>query len=201
MDTKDSEDVINANINDYRFFNANMNANAVNINDFTENNIENKIDYNSDKEVEPLYIFCDDAIGKDLFPPKRFRLCGHRDSKKTWHEEKSSWNKLFSIFYQLAWPIYKTEKPVINEDKRLFFYAKVHEWSNLYTNQIGLGGNYGHEFENVTPNEILHHDGYIMRDWVWWDFDLTIDEVSFATASPGESGVMQTLWWWYIIHV
>ena len=71
MDTKDIENVINTNINDYRFFNANMNADAVNTNDVTKNKIDNKIDYNSDTEIEPVYIFCDGANRKGRIPTKK----------------------------------------------------------------------------------------------------------------------------------
>ena len=72
----------------------------------------------------------------------------------------------FLFFYQLILPICDTARSGIPNDKRLPYYAKVEEWSNLYAFQIGLGGSYGHEFRNVTLKEIVQHDACIIRDGV-----------------------------------
>ena len=75
--------------------------------------------------------------------------------------------KDFLFFLQLVLPLGDPEKSGVEEDDRLPFYSKVKQWSNLYAYQIGLGGSYGDEFsKSVSLKEILHHDGYIVRDGV-----------------------------------
>ena len=71
--------------------------------------------------------------------------------------------KDFLFFYQLVVHIYNIEKSGMRGDKRLHYCLKVEEWSNLYVYQIGLGGSYGYEFQNVSVKETLNYDGCIVK--------------------------------------
>ena len=78
-DTKDSENDVNANTDDDKFFDTNIDIDAVNGDDVTNNennnenehNNENNVERDSDTEIEPTDIFRDSANDKDLFPSNR----------------------------------------------------------------------------------------------------------------------------------
>ena len=72
----------------------------------------------------------------------------------------------YLFYYQLLLPIGDTTKSKIENDPRMSYYSKVENWSNMYSFQIGLGGTYGHKFKNIKVEELVHHDGCVVRDGV-----------------------------------
>ena len=70
------------------------------------------------------------------------------------------------FFFQLLLPICDVNRSGVDDDKRMPFYSKMEEWSNIYAMQLGLGGTYGHKYKNVTSKELLHFDGCVVRDGV-----------------------------------
>ena len=110
--------------------------------------------------------FRDNASPRNLFPPQREGFLDVEVLKKLGMNRKILDEKDFLFFYQLILPICKIEKSTIRGDGRLSYYAKLEDWSNLYAYQIGLGGSYNHKFENVTVQELLRHDGCVVRDGV-----------------------------------
>ena len=72
----------------------------------------------------------------------------------------------YLFYYQLLLPIGDTTKSKIDNDPRMSYYSKVENWSNMYSFQIGLGGTYGHKFKNIKVEELVYHDGCIVRNGV-----------------------------------
>ena len=50
-------------------------------------------------------------------------------------------------------PLCDTSLSGIREDKQPDYYYEVRKWSNIYANQIGLGGSYGHGFKHTKLTE------------------------------------------------
>ena len=73
----------------------------------------------------------------------------------------------FLFLYQILLPLCDTFHSVIREDKRILYYYEVDKWSNIYNNQIGIGGSYGNGFRTVKLSETVFCDGIILRNVVW----------------------------------
>ena len=109
---------------------------------------------------------CDGANDYNLFPSTRLGSLDVNILKKLGVKKKGIETNGFLFFYQLILSICDKEKSGINGDKRISYYAKVEEWSNMYAHQFGLEGSYEHEFEHVFLTEPLQHDRCIVRDLV-----------------------------------
>ena len=46
------------------------------------------------------------------------------------------------------------------------YYSQVETWTNAYALQLGLGGSYGHRFNNVMIQELVNFDGVLVKDGV-----------------------------------
>ena len=67
-------------------------------------------------------------------------------------------------FFQCLFPICDTSKSGVPNDPRKNFFSRVEIFTNKYALSIGLGGTYGHKFENVTAKELANWWGVIFRD-------------------------------------
>ena len=54
----------------------------------------------------------------------------------------------------------------IPNEPRLPYYSEVEKFSNFYMLEIGLGGSYGHQFKNVTIEDLVRWDGVVYCDGV-----------------------------------
>ena len=65
--------------------------------------------------------------------------------------------------FLLILPLCDTYNSGVHGDKQLSYYFDVYSCSNLYTYQIGIGGSYGHAFNNIKISYLLYLDGNIVR--------------------------------------
>ena len=72
----------------------------------------------------------------------------------------------YLFFLQLLLPICDLSKSGVKKDPRMLYYSKVEKFLCKDTYDIGLGGSYGHPFENVTVRGIIIHDDCIVRDGI-----------------------------------
>jgi len=84
-------------------------------------------------------------------------------------EEDGAPDALF--FHQLILPIHHIDNDkvmTVPNDPRKGFYSNVARWTNLYAaGELGiLGGGYGHEFQSVSPQEVMQWDGTVVMDGV-----------------------------------
>ena len=70
------------------------------------------------------------------------------------------------FFYQLLFPFCDTRRSGIENDPRMSYYSEVEPWTNGYALQLGLGGSYGHKFDNVLVHELVNFDGILVKDGV-----------------------------------
>ena len=70
------------------------------------------------------------------------------------------------FFLQLLLPIGDPKKSGIENDPRMPYYSEVERWTQKYATSLGLGGSYGHKFEEVMLEELLHFDSVVIRDGV-----------------------------------
>jgi len=71
------------------------------------------------------------------------------------------------FFYQLLLPIHAPDKTDIPNDPRKGFYTDVAKHTNFYAgSELGLGGDYGHHFNQVTSPELLRWDGSLVKHGV-----------------------------------
>ena len=76
------------------------------------------------------------------------------------------------FFYQLVLPVHQIDNKKenvspIKDDPRQSFYVPVSSWSNLYAvGELELGSGYGHQYRNVTADELLRWDGVLVMDGV-----------------------------------
>ena len=81
-------------------------------------------------------------------------------------KEKVITDKDFLFFYQLLLPLCNVDSLGVDGNPRMSYYSKVESFTNVYAVQFGLGGTYGHKFNNVDVEELLHHNGCIVYDGV-----------------------------------
>ena len=67
------------------------------------------------------------------------------------------------FFYQLLLPFCDTRRSGLDNDPRMSYYSEVEAWTNAYALQIGLGGSYGHKFNNVLINELVNLQNIWLR--------------------------------------
>ena len=72
------------------------------------------------------------------------------------------------FFYHLVLPICNPDKSGIKGYLRLSSYHQVLQYTNYYAYiELGLSGQqYGHSYDPVTIEELLHFDGVVVRDGV-----------------------------------
>jgi hypothetical protein len=82
-----------------------------------------------------------------------------------------------AFFYQLLLPFCDPKHSGIVGDPRLAFYTDVLRFSNLYAQQNDLGtGPYGHHFDALTLEDLIHFDGVVIRNGVHGRNDSAINK-------------------------
>ena len=113
--------------------------------------------------------FRDGATREEPFPAARKgSLCGSTLarlglSKARMLQDDGAPDSLF--FYQAILPIHDPKRTGVENDPRMPFYHNVAKWSNTYaSNELDMGNGYGHDFRNVTIDEMVRWDGVIVLD-------------------------------------
>lgn len=70
------------------------------------------------------------------------------------------------FFFQLLWPICEPSRSGVEGDTRIPFFTLVEQYTNIYKFTTGQGGTYGHKWNNVVAEELLHFFGILVRDGV-----------------------------------
>ena len=70
------------------------------------------------------------------------------------------------LFYQLLFPMCGMGRSVIRGDIGKSYYCKLENFSNIYGMQLGIGGEFGYNFINISLYELVRWDGVLQRDGV-----------------------------------
>ena len=62
----------------------------------------------------------------------------------------------YSMFlYQLLLPNFSVRNSGIRKDPRKCYYSEVEKWSNIYADQIGIGGAYSNKFDHIRIDDMM----------------------------------------------
>ena len=68
------------------------------------------------------------------------------------------------FFYQLLLLMCSAIKSGIRKDLWKYCDSEIEQWSNIYSDHIGLGGAYSNKFEHIGINELVRWDGDLIRN-------------------------------------
>ena len=105
-------------------------------------------------------------VYSEMFPKNRKGSLDVDVLKSLGLKKKTIEEKDCLFFYQLLLPFCDTQRSGLDNDPRMSYYSEVEAWTNAYALEIGLGGSYGHKFNNVLINELVNFDGILVKDGV-----------------------------------
>ena len=99
--------------------------------------------------------------------PKNIKDCLDRILLQMLVLDVSRMKDNYALFlYQLILPMCSLIKSLIRKDPRKYYYSEVEKCSNIYADNLGLGGSYSKKFEHIIIYYLVQWDGVLLPDGV-----------------------------------